>query len=81
MKDEKALTKRQKQLISELEVLDKPEMVQNPYSGAKCLLEPVAVALYDYIKGCEITGKYERFDEARYLFAEQWPEQYMLLLD
>jgi hypothetical protein len=46
------------------------------------MLDPLAVALYDYIKGCEALGKYGRdFDQARYAFAELWPEEYFKLID
>jgi len=60
----------------------KPVEIENPYSGAKCTLEPVAIAIYDFIKGCEVTGKYGRdFDKARDTFCENWPDEYMTLLD
>jgi len=70
-------------LSDTLAILDKkPVEVENPYSGDKCMLEPVAVAIYDFIKGCEMTGRYGRdFNRARNTFCENWPDEYMTLLD
>lgn len=76
------LNKTQQRIISDLEIGDKSEVVINPYSQRSCELHPIAVALYDFIKGCEITGNYGKdFDQARYAFAELWPNEYMILLD
>ena len=55
------------------------ETVTNPYSGESCVLCPLAVALYDYILGCESLG--EPFGEALSIFYDKWPEEYMILLD
>ena len=75
------MTPAQKRLLSELEIGTESETVTNPYSGRSCLLEPQAVALYDLIKGCEITGNLKDFDRARYLFCELYPDEYMILID
>ena len=75
------LNTKQEILMSRLQVGDKSEIVTNPYTGAKVTLEPKAAALYDFIKGCEAMGSYKSFDEARYIFMELWPEEYMQLLD
>lgn len=75
------LNAAQRKLIQELEVSTRSEIVTNPFSGVRVELCPTAVALYDYIKGCEITGNYKDFDTARYAFAELWPTEYMQLLD
>ena len=77
------LTKAEERLLSELSFReDGPkELVVNPYSGRGIELEPAAVALYDFIKGCEMTGNWKDFDRGRYLFAKLWPEAYMTLLD
>lgn len=74
-------TKTEEHILSTLEVGDNYEDVTNPYSGVKCHLHPVAAALHDYIKGCEMLGQYKYFDAARYLFAKLWPDEYMQLLD
>ena len=70
-------------LSDPLTIFDKePVEVMNPYSGEKCMLEPVAVAIYEYIKGAEAFGHYGRdFDRARNTFCENWPDEYMTLLD
>jgi hypothetical protein len=77
-------------LISELVIGDKPENVSNPFSGAVYEnLEPVAVALHDFIKGAEATMAtsgptpylVEYFDLAMEHFRSQWPEAYQVLLD
>jgi len=57
------------------------EQVRNPYSGATATLSPVAVALHDYIKGCEVTGRYKDMETALDIFRKRWPEAYMTLLD
>ena len=35
------------------------EVVQNPYSGESCELEPDAVAVYDTIKGAELMEEFK----------------------
>ena len=41
-------------------VMDKePVEVANPFSGEKVTLTPQAVAVYDTIKGAEMTGDYD----------------------
>lgn len=67
----------------ELLLMDKePVEVKNRFSGDTAILEPVAVALLDFIKGCELTGQYgNKFDFALSTFRENWPDEYMTLLD
>ncbi len=83
----KPLTKTEQKLIDELKFGDIPVVVRNTFSGEQVMLEPKAVALYDYIKGYEVliqTGKVSnirQFDTARYLFQKLWPNSYMALLD
>ena len=82
----KKLNKTQEQIISTLKIETESEYVQNPYSGKRVLLEPKAVALYDFIKGCEILQgtklfRLKEFDQARYAFQMLWPDEYMTLLD
>ena len=38
---------------------DAPVEVKNPFSGASCMLEPDAVAVYDCNTGANITGDYK----------------------
>ena len=70
-------------LSASLVIFDKESVeVENPYSEEKCMLEPVAVAIYDFIKGCEVTGRYGNdFHKALDTFRENWPDEYMTLLD
>ena len=72
--------KRQQQILDKL-VLGEAETVTNPFSGVAVELDAQGVALYDFIKGCEALGLYEDFDQARYLFAELYPDAYMKLID
>ena len=63
-------------------LIDKePVRVKNPYSGDSCVLEPVAVAIHDFIKGCEMTGNYDKMSYALDVFSQNWASEYMVLLD
>lgn len=60
----------------------------NPFTGVTVTLEPLALALYDWIvspsRGDEINaGKLAQndWDRARYLFLTLWPDDYYSLLD
>jgi hypothetical protein len=83
----KPLTKTEQELIDGLQIGLHPVIVSNPFSGERVMLQPKAVALYDYIKGYEImiqqrkTTNLRLFDTARYLFQKLWPNSYMRLLD
>ena len=44
----------------EVEIMDKaPVEVTNPFSKQKVMLEPIAVAVYDCIKGAEMLEEYD----------------------
>jgi hypothetical protein len=58
-----------------------PVEVQNPFSGESCTLTPEAVAVYDYLKGCELLGDYEGLQKGLDWFMKNYPEEYMTLLD
>jgi hypothetical protein len=75
------MTKAEQKLMSELIILDKPEMVKNPYSGESVMLCPEAVALYDLIKGAEMLGHYDSLELALGIFIQKYPKEYMILLD
>lgn len=77
----KYLNDYQKQIVADLEIGTESEEVENPYSGVSCMLEPAAVALHDYIKGCEMFGDYKNMQEAISLFRYNWPDEYYKLLD
>ena len=36
-----------------------PVWVKNPYTGAGVMLDPDAVAVYDFVKGCEMFRDYD----------------------
>ena len=66
----------------EVEIMDKePVEVANPYSGQKVMLEPIAVAVYDCIKGAEMMENAELMQKGIDWFREHYPKEYMVLLD
>jgi hypothetical protein len=62
-----------------------PEVRINPFTGVGWELCPEAVQLYDFITvkryTCGIDYTRQVWDEARYYFADKWPEEYMDLID
>jgi len=74
-------------LFEELEIpLPKVKQTRtNPFTGVTHLLDPEAVQLYDFITTKKwVCGRdYTRneWDHARYYFAQEWPNEYMDLLD
>ena len=63
-------------------VLDKePVEVQNPFSGESTILTPDEVAVYDYLKGCELMGDYKGLRKALDWFRTNNGNAYMILLD
>ena len=70
------------QLFPGIQIYDEqPVAVQNPYSGETATLTPEEVAVYDYIKGCELVGDYEGVRKGLDWFSEKNPDAYMTLLD
>jgi hypothetical protein len=66
----------------EVEIMDRaPVEVVNPFSGEKVMLEPIAVAVYDCIKGAEMLGEHETVQKGIDWFIEHYPEEYGVLLD
>ena len=66
----------------EVEIMDKaPVEVANPYSGEKVMLEPIAVAVYDAIKGAEMLNYHETVEAGIDWFREHYPKEYMVFLD
>lgn len=57
-----------------------PEFRINPFTNEQVELEPLAVALYDYIKLSEIERS-PLFQDALLIFREKYPDEYMTLLD
>lgn len=70
------------ELPFECVILDKgPKRITNPFSGASCMLEPEAIAVYDTIKGAELTGNYDIMQQGLTWFRTHYPKEYMILLD
>ena len=55
--------------------------VENPYSGESVMLEPVAVAVYDCIKGAEYVEDFDIVQKGIAWFQKWYPKEYMVLLD
>ena len=65
-----------------VEIVDtKSVEVANPYSGEKVMLEPLAVAVYDCIKGAEMLEDYDTVEKGIEWFQKHYPKEYMVLLD
>jgi len=63
-------------------VLDtEPVAVRNPFSGESYTLTPDEVAVYDYVKGCELMQDYDGVRRGLDWFSRNNPEAYMVLLD
>jgi hypothetical protein len=58
-----------------------PVSVQNPFSGESYTLTPEEVAVYDYIKGCELLQDYKGVRDGLDWFMKNNCEAYMALLD
>lgn len=58
-----------------------PVEVRNPFSGESCILSPEQVAVYDYLKGCELVGDYKGLRKGLNWFMKHNAEAYMTLLD
>jgi len=70
------------ELFPGIMVLDKePVEVQNPFSGESTTLTPDEVAVYDYLKGCELMGDYKGVRKGLDWFRSNNASAYMILLD
>lgn len=70
------------ELIASLSLRKEGEEIANMFDPEqKCFLDPLGVALHDFIKGCELTQKYDKMQQALGIFRENYPEEYMTLLD
>lgn len=71
-----------KEIFPGIMILDtEPVEVRNPFSGETAVLSPDEVAVYDYVKGCELLGDYEGVRKGLDWFSRANPEAYMTLLD
>ena len=73
--------KEMEDLVNGLALGDGPEVITNPFSGRSVKLDPVGVALYDLVKGCELIRDYKTMGLALEAFSERYPEEYYILLD
>lgn len=71
--------KKMAQILSELNIGKKYEVVRNRFSGACAVLNPVALAVHDYIKGAERMG--QDFHMPLNWFRVNFPDEYYILLD
>jgi len=55
--------------------------IKNPFSGEGVMLVPEAVAVYDSIRGAEMTGDYKTVRKGLDWFRKFFPQEYMVLLD
>ena len=55
--------------------------LQNPFSGEKATVPGYAAAVYDVIKGAEVTHNYDMVQKGLDWFSRKFPNQYMVLLD
>ena len=60
---------------------EKEQEIKNPYSGVSCVLNPLEIAVYDLLKGCERLNNYELMGKCINWFMENNAEAYMILLD
>ena len=71
-----------KKIFPGIMILDEePVEVQNPFSGESCMLDPEEVAVYDYLKGCELLHDYKGVRKGLEWFMKKNPQAYMTLLD
>ena len=65
-----------------LQIMDSENVtVANPFSGEYYELTPEEIAVYDYLKGCEMIGDYIGLRKGLEWFMENNSEAYMTLLD
>jgi hypothetical protein len=65
-----------------IQIMDSENVtVANPFSGEYYELTPEEVAVYDYLKGCEMIGDYTGLRKGLEWFMENNSEAYMTLLD
>ena len=68
-------------LFPDLEIFDKKEFVANRFTGEIIELEPEAVAMYDLTMGAEQVGMYKIMRTCLDWFIDNYPKEYMVLLD
>ena len=58
-----------------------PQEIKNPFTGEGIVLQPLEIALYDFIMGCNRMGKYDGVRKGCDWFRRYNAEAYMVLLD
>lgn len=69
------------EVIQDLDIGTEPEVIQNRFGGGSIELSPLEVAVYDWIIGSEMFGKWENVRLGCDWFLNNNPEAYMVLLD
>lgn len=78
----KAINKSIQDIFPGIMVLDsEPVSVENPFSGESTILSPDEVAVYDYLKGCELIGDHKGLRKGLNWFMNNNAQAYMTLLD
>ena len=78
----KSVNKSIQDIFPGIMILDnEPVIVQNPFSGESCILSPVEVAVYDYLKGCELIGDHKGLRKSLDWFIDNNSQAYITLLD
>jgi hypothetical protein len=78
----KSVNKSIKDIFPGIMILDnEPVIVQNPFSGESCILSPEEVAVYDYLKGCELIGDHKGLRKGLDWFIDNNSQAYITLLD
>lgn len=74
---------KDKEIIKGISLMvgEKNEKIANPYSGVEVKLKPDEVAVYDFIKGCEILKDYKNLRKGLDWFMENNADAYFKLLD
>ncbi len=78
----KSVNKSIKDIFPGIMILDsEPVRVENPFSGESCILSPEEVAVYDYLKGCELIGDHKGLRKGLNWFIDNNSQAYITLLD
>ena len=78
----KAVNKSIQDIFPGIMILDsEPVRVENPFSGESVILSPDEVAVYDYLKGCELIGDHKGLRKGLNWFMNNNALAYMTLLD
>jgi hypothetical protein len=78
----KSVNKSIKDIFPGIMILDnEPVSVENPFSGESVILSPEEVAVYDYLKGCELIGDHKGLRKGLDWFIDNNSQAYITLLD